>query len=237
MSMVIGTNVASLTAQRHLETSRADLNQSMERLSSGQRINSAMDDAAGLAISDRMDSQVNGLSQAVRNANDAISLGQTAEGALGETTAILQRMRDLSVQSGNSTNTSADRTALQTEVATLQAELTRISTSSTFNDQALLDGSFTSGAFQIGHKASDSINLSIAGMGATDLNKVTAVSEVTEVTGVQATSVLTFTGTAAAGNNTTATVGAATLSYDFVAADFAAATGTVTETADRKSVV
>ena len=232
MSMVIGTNISSLTAQRHLETSRADLNQSMERLSSGQRINSAMDDAAGLAISDRMDSQVNGLSQAVRNANDAISLGQTAEGALGETTAILQRMRDLSVQSGNSTNTSADRTAMQTEVATLQAELTRISTASTFNDQALLDGSFTSSAFQIGHKASDSVNLSISGMGAADLNKVEAVTGVAAESAVKATSVLTFTGAAVAGNNTTVTVGTATLSYDFVAADFATAgSETVTEAA------
>ena len=191
-----------------------------------------MDDAAGLAISDRMDSQVNGLSQAVRNANDAISLGQTAEGALGETTAILQRMRDLSVQSGNSTNTSADRTAMQTEVATLQAELTRISTASTFNDQALLDGSFTSSAFQIGHKASDSVNLSISGMGAADLNKVETVTGVAAESAVKATSVLTFTGAAVAGNNTTVTVGTATLSYDFVATDFATAgSETVTEAA------
>ena len=232
MSMVIGTNISSLTAQRHLETSRSDLNQSMERLSSGLRINSAMDDAAGLAISDRMDSQVNGLSQAVRNANDAISLGQTAEGALGETTAILQRMRDLSVQSGNATNTTADRTALQTEVATLQAELTRISTASTFNNTALLDGSFTSGSFQIGHMASDTTSLSIAGMGAADLNKVDAVTAVTAVTATAAQATLTFTGKAVAGNNTSVTVGSATLSYDFVAADFAT-TGseTVTEAA------
>ena len=232
MSMVIGTNISSLTAQRHLETSRADLNQSMERLSSGQRINSAMDDAAGLAISDRMDSQVNGLSQAVRNANDAISLGQTAEGALEETTAILQRIRDLSVQSGNSTNTSADRTALQTEVATLQTELTRISTASTFNNQSLLDGSFTSGNFQIGHMASDTTSLSISAMGAADLNKVSNVTTVTQVDAVQGTAVLTFTGAAVAGNNTSVTVGNATLAYDFVSGDFAT-TGseTVTEAA------
>ena len=232
MSMVIGTNISSLTAQRHLETSRADLNQSMERLSSGSRINSAMDDAAGLAISDRMDSQVNGLSQAVRNANDAISLGQTAEGALEETTAILQRIRDLSVQSGNSTNTSADRTALQTEVATLQTELTRISTASTFNNQSLLDGSFTSGNFQIGHMASDTTSLSISAMGAADLNKVSNVTTVTQVDAVQGTAVLTFTGAAVAGNNTSVTVGNATLAYDFVSGDFAT-TGseTVTEAA------
>ena len=238
MSMVIGTNVASLTAQRHLESSRADLNTSMERLSSGSRINSAQDDAAGLAISDRMDSQVNGLSQAVRNANDAISLGQTAEGSLEETTAILQRMRDLSVQSGNATNTTADRTAMQTEVASLQAELTRISDSSTFNGQSLLDGTFSAGSFQIGHNASDTVSLSISAMGAADLNKVTAVTAVTAVTGVTAvtavtavsevaaTATLTFSSAAAVGDNTTATVGSATLSHDFASA------ATTTQAAD-----
>ena len=232
MSMVIGTNISSLTAQRHLETSRADLNQSMERLSSGSRINSAMDDAAGLSISDRMDSQVNGLSQAVRNTNDAISLGQTAEGALSETTAILQRMRDLSVQSGNATNTAADRTAMQSEVTNLQSELTRISTASTFNNKALLDGSFTSGAFQIGHKASDTVSLSISAMGAADLNKVESISAIASVTAVAATSVLTFDTTAVAGNNTSVTVGNATLAYDFLSGDFATAgSETTTETA------
>ena len=233
MSMVIGTNISSLTAQRHLATSRADLNQSMERLSSGQRINSAQDDAAGLAISDKMDSQVNGLTQAVRNANDAISLGQTAEGTLEETTAILQRMRDLSVQSGNATNTASDRTAMQNEVTTLQAELTRISSTSSFNGTALLDGTFTAASFQIGHNASDTVSLSISAMGAADLNKVTAVTgvtarnAVTAVTGVAAvtavaatagTSTLTFTTVAKANDVTEVTIGSASLAHTFATA-------------------
>ena len=232
MSMVIGTNVASLTAQRHLETSRADLNQSMERLSSGQRINSAADDAAGLGISDKMSSQINGLTQAVRNSNDAISLAQTAEGTLEETTAILQRMRDLSVQSGNATNTATDRTAMQSEITTLQAELTRISGTSKFNDTALLDGSFTTKAFQIGHTATDTISLSLSAMGAADLNKVETTAAVTaqsfvaaqalvtqrdEVVADEGTATLTFSASAAIGDITAVTVGAGTLSHEFTA--------------------
>tara|TARA_B110000503_G_scaffold108251_1_gene161866 strand:+ start:268 stop:1452 length:1185 start_codon:yes stop_codon:yes gene_type:complete len=177
--MVIGTNVASLTAQRHLATSRADLEQSMERLSSGKRINSAMDDAAGLAIRDRMTSQVNGLNQAVRNAGDAISLGQTAEGALDESTSILQRMRELSVQSVNGTNTAKDREALQSEVTQLQTELTRIATSSKFNGKAVLDGTFTSQTFQIGQLGGDTVNLSINDMKSTALGDKASVSAVT----------------------------------------------------------
>jgi flagellin len=174
MSMVIGTNVASLTAQRHLDSSRADLQTSMERLSSGSRINSATDDAAGLAISDRMTSQINGLTQAVRNASDAMSLGQTAEGALDESTAILQRMRDLSVQSVNDTNTSTDRAAMQSEVAELQTELTRIGNSSSFNEQTLLDGSFTAKTFQIGYQGGDTLSLSLNDMRSTALGDMAA---------------------------------------------------------------
>ena len=241
MSMVIGTNNASITAQRHLESSRIGLEQSMERLASGSRINSAMDDAAGLAITNRMDSQVNGLTQAVRNANDAISLGQTAEGSLEETTAILQRMRDLSVQSGNATNTSADRTALQNEVTQLQAELTRISTTSTFNNQKLLDGSFTSANFQIGHNATDTVSLSISAMGAADLNKVETTAAVTaqsfvaaqalvtqrdQVVAEEGTATLTFSASAAIGDITAVTVGAGTLSHEFTAVRTAAAAAT-----------
>jgi len=187
MSMVIGTNVASLTAQRHLETSRADLEQSMERLSSGKRINSSMDDAAGLAIRDRMTSQVNGLNQAVRNAGDAISLGQTAEGALDESTSILQRMRDLSVQSVNGTNSTKDREALQSEVTQLQAELTRIATSSKFNGKTVLDGTFTEQKFQIGQLGGDTVKLSISDMKATALGDIAGgavtVGSITNVAG------------------------------------------------------
>ena len=181
MGMVIGTNVASLTAQRHLESSRAELEQSMERLSSGKRINSAMDDAAGLAIRDRMTSQVNGLNQAVRNAGDAISLGQTAEGALEESTSILQRMRELSVQSVNGTNSADDRKALNSEVKELQAELTRIATSSQFNGKTLLDGSFTSQNFQIGQLGGDTVSLGINNMSAETLGLTT--KPVTEALG------------------------------------------------------
>jgi flagellin len=176
MSMVIGTNVASLTAQRHLDTSRADLETSMERLSSGTRINSATDDAAGLGISDRMTSQVNGLNQAVRNANDAISLGQSAEGALDESTAILQRMRDLAVQASNGTNTDVDRAALNDETTQLKAELTRISDTSMFNNTKLLDGNFTAKTFQIGHTGNETISLSINKMDATSLGDIAGAS-------------------------------------------------------------
>ena len=179
MRLVIGTNVASLTAQRHLATSRADLEQSMERLSSGKRINSAMDDAAGLAIRDRMTSQVNGLNQAVRNAGDAISLGQTAEGALEESTSILQRMRELAVQSVNGTNSADDRTALNSEVTQLKAELTRISTNSKFNGKVLLDGTFTAQNFQIGigKSSTDTVSLSVTNMSAESLGDVAAITE------------------------------------------------------------
>ncbi|MEA1947892.1 MAG: flagellin, partial [Thermodesulfobacteriota bacterium] len=126
MAMTINTNIAALNAQRNLGRTQGMLNQSLQRLSSGLRINSAKDDAAGLAISARMTSQVRGLNQAVRNANDGISLAQTAEGAMQESNSILQRMRELAVQSANATNSGADRTALDAEVQQLKAELDRI---------------------------------------------------------------------------------------------------------------
>ena len=140
MSLVINTNVASLNSQRQLMNSGGALDKATERLSSGQRINSAKDDAAGLAISNRMTSQVRGIDQAIRNANDGVSLIQTAEGALQETTNILQRMRELSIQSGNGIYTNADRKTLDAEVQQLIAELNRIALSTSFNGQKLLDG-------------------------------------------------------------------------------------------------
>lgn len=133
MALTINTNVASLNAQRNLGKSQNDLNQSMQRLSSGLRINSAKDDAAGLAISDRMTAQITGLNQAVRNANDGISLSQTAEGALQESTNILQRIRELAVQSANDTNSASDRESLQAEVDQLIEELDRIADTTQFN--------------------------------------------------------------------------------------------------------
>ena len=157
MASTINTNVASLTAQRNLSTSQASLNTSIQRLSSGLRINSAKDDAAGLAISERFTSQIRGLNQAVRNANDGISLAQTAEGALKSTGDILQRVRELSVQSANATNSAGDRKAIQAEVGQLLSEMDRISQTTEFNGQKLLDGSFGSATFQVGANANQTI--------------------------------------------------------------------------------
>ena len=147
MALVINTNVASLNAQRNLDASQSAASTSLERLSSGLRINSARDDAAGLAIANRFTSQINGLNQAARNAADGISLAQTAEGALQEVTNNLQRIRELAVQASNATNSSADRAALQSEVDQLVSEIDRVSNTANFNGVKLLDGSFTSQDF------------------------------------------------------------------------------------------
>jgi len=157
MPQVINTNIMSLNAQRNLNSSQSDLQTSLQRLSSGLRINSAKDDAAGLAISQRFTAQIRGLNQAVRNANDGISLAQTAEGALAEVGNILQRIRELAVQSANATNSATDRQALQSEVGQLVSELDRIATSTDFNGQKLLDGTFGSAQFQVGANANETI--------------------------------------------------------------------------------
>jgi flagellin len=159
MSSVINTNVASLNAQRNLASSQASLNTSIQRLSSGLRINSAKDDAAGLAISDRMNSQIKGMNQATRNANDGVSMAQTAEGALASSGDILQRIRELAVQSSNSSNSSSDRKALQTEVTQLSSELNRISQTTEFNGTKLLDGSMGTANFQVGANAGQLISM------------------------------------------------------------------------------
>ncbi len=164
MSLVINTNVASLNAQRNITKSQGSLSQSMERLSSGMRINSAKDDAAGSAIASRLTSQVKGLDQAVRNANDGISLVQTAEGALSESSNILQRMRELSVQSANGTYTSGNRTTLNAETKQLVKELDRISSSTNFNGMNLLDGTSKDVKLQIGAEANQTITVSIGTM-------------------------------------------------------------------------
>lgn len=158
MAAVINTNIASLNAQRNLSTSQSSLNTSLQRLSSGLRINSAKDDAAGLAISDRMTSQIRGMTQATRNANDGVSLAQTAEGALSSSGDILQRIRELAVQSSNATNSSSDRQALQTEVGQLSSELNRIAQTTSFNGQALLDGTMGTANFQVGADANQLIS-------------------------------------------------------------------------------
>ena len=162
MAQVINTNVASLNAQRNLTASQGSMNSAIQRLSTGLRINSAKDDAAGLSISARMTSQINGLSQAARNANDGISLAQTAEGALSSAGDVLQRIRTLAVQSANGTNASMDRTALNAEVQQLTQELQRIATTTQFNGLNLLDGSFTTATFQVGANANQTITASSA---------------------------------------------------------------------------
>jgi flagellin len=156
---VINSNVASLNAQRNLSTSGSQLATSLQRLSSGLRINSAKDDAAGLAISERFSTQIRGLNVATRNANDGISLAQTAEGALGEIGNNLQRIRELAVQSSNATNSASDRAALQSEVAQLKSEIQRVATQTEFNGTKLLDGSFSGQAFQVGANAGQLITV------------------------------------------------------------------------------
>ena len=154
---IINSNIVSLTAQRNLGMAQAGLSTTMQRLSSGLRVNSAKDDAAGLAIANRMTSQIRGLTQATRNANDGISLAQTAEGALGSAGTMLQRIRELAVQSANDTNTSADRKSLQAETGQLLSELDRIATTTQFNGRNLLDGSLGSSTFQVGANANQTI--------------------------------------------------------------------------------
>ncbi|MBI3284471.1 MAG: flagellin [Burkholderiales bacterium] len=162
MSSFINTNIVSLNAQRNLTTSQSSLNTSMQRLSSGLRINSAKDDAAGLAISERMTSQIGGLNQATRNANDGISLAQTAEGDLTQIGANLQRIRDLAVQSANASNSASDRAALNNEATQLISEIDRVASSSNFNGVNLLDGSFASQTFQVGANNTSNDRISIA---------------------------------------------------------------------------
>ncbi|ETJ48767.1 flagellin [Pseudoalteromonas agarivorans] len=166
MALTVNTNVSSLNAQRNLTKSGEGLATSMERLSSGMRINSAKDDAAGLQISNRLTSQINGLSVAQRNANDGISMAQTAEGAMSESTNILQRMRELALQAANGSNSAEDREALQKEVSALQVELTRIAETTSFGGQQLLDGSYGSKTFQVGANANETINVSLSSVAA-----------------------------------------------------------------------
>ncbi len=194
MAMTINTNVMALNAQRNLGKSQGALANSMQRLSSGLRINSAKDDAAGLAISDRMTSQIRGLNQAARNANDGISLAQTAEGALQESTNLLQRMRELAVQSANDTNTASDRKSLNDEVVQLKAELDRIAETTEFNGRKVIDGSLTDAIFQVGANAGENqtIKFSIESALGEDLS-----SDGTVVTAPNGTAV---TGTAVAGS-------------------------------------
>ena len=164
MAMNVNTNVSAMTAQRHLNNAAQGLNKSMERLSSGYKINSAKDDAAGLQISNRLTSQSRGLDMAVRNANDGISIAQTAEGAMTESTNILQRMRDLSLQSSNGSNSRSERVAIQEEVSALNDELNRIAETTSFGGNKLLNGTFGSQSFQIGASSGEAVQLSMGNM-------------------------------------------------------------------------
>ena len=159
MAMTINTNVVSINAQRNLSLSGGSLSTTMQRLSSGLRVNSAKDDAAGLAIAERMNAQSRGLAVAARNANDGISLAQTAEGALGKVGDMLQRMRELAVQASNATNSKEDREALQAEVSQLTAEIDRVAKTTSFNNMKILDGSFSGAVFQVGSNAGDNITV------------------------------------------------------------------------------
>lgn len=188
MAQVIDTNIMSLNSQRNLNKSQESLATAIQRLSSGLRINSAKDDAAGLAISERMTSQIRGLNQAIRNANDGVSLAQTAEGALGETSNSLQRIRELALQSANSTNSASDRAALQAEVNQLKQEIDRVASTTEFNGLKLLDGTFTAQSFQVGANANQTISVTMAGASGSDLaNNTVAGTNATVDFGTTAT--------------------------------------------------
>ncbi|MGF1758334.1 flagellin [Photobacterium sagamiensis] len=168
MGVTVNTNVSAMTAQRYLNKASGELSQSMERLSTGSKINSAKDDAAGLQISNRLVAQTRGLNVAMRNANDGISIAQTAEGALQESTSILQRMRDLSLQSSNGSNSDDDRVAIQQEVSALQDELNRIAETTSFGGRKLLNGQFGEAAFQIGADSGEAIIMGLTSVRADD---------------------------------------------------------------------
>ncbi|WP_312566899.1 flagellin [Comamonas sp.] len=174
MAMTINTNVVSINAQRNLSLSGNQLGTAMQRLSSGLRVNSAKDDAAGLAIAERMNAQSKGLAVAARNANDGISLAQTAEGALGKVGDMLQRMRELAVQSANATNSSEDRKALDAEVTQLKAEIDRVAKTSEFNGTKLLNGSFAGAVFQVGSSAGD--NITVGSLTNATIDQISTVS-------------------------------------------------------------
>jgi flagellin len=198
MALVVNTNILALNAQRNLDRSSGILGKALERLSSGLRVNSAADDAAGLAISDRMYAQVRGLNQAVRNANDGISLSQTAESALQEYTSIVQRMRELAVQSANATNTATDRSALDAEYQQLNAELDRIATQTTFNGNAVLNGTLGNITFQVGAFVGNTISLSLsAGVRTNQVGQIAQASGANPVdANAIATGEVTINGTA-----------------------------------------
>ncbi|MFA0031702.1 flagellin [Vibrio sp. 10N.261.49.A12] len=170
MAITVNTNVSALVAQRNLSNANNMLNQSLERLASGSRINSAKDDAAGLQISNRLEAQMSGIDVAVRNANDGISIMQTAEGAMNETTNIMQRMRDLSLQASNGSNSQSERTAIQEEITALNDELNRIAETTSFGGKKLLNGNFGSTSFQVGGSSGEAVQIGLKSMRTDDIN-------------------------------------------------------------------
>ena len=238
---VINTNVSAILTQNALAKNERAMSGAMEQLSTGKRINSASDDAAGLAISSRMSAQINGLNQAVRNSNDAISLVQTADGALIETTNMLQRMRTLAVQAASDTNVSADRTALNTEFSSLRTEINRIANNTQWNGENVLDKSFASGSgaysFQVGANSNQTVDLTIGNYSTQSTTQTTtsavatttAASGPSAAIGVKQVSTLTIAGTAKLGDTISVTVGNASYVHEVVAG--AATTQSVTEIA------
>jgi flagellin len=219
MSMVIGTNVASLTAQRHLASSRLDMEASMERLSSGSKINSAMDDAAGLSISNRMEAQVQGFGQAMNNANDGISMVQAAEGGLEQTTDILLRMRELAVQSSSGTYSADDRANINAEFTALTAEVTRISAQTKFNGTSVL-GAASTVEFQVGAAVNDQISVSLLAMDAGSIGSTATATNETAGLGAYAagatSQVHTYAAIVGVGETATFSINGNEYSQDYV---------------------
>lgn len=247
MGNVIQTNVSSLGAQRSLGNTNQALATTFQRLSTGLRINSAKDDAAGLQISNKLTSQINGLGVASRNANDGISLAQTAEGALQETTNLLQRIRDLSIQSANGSNSSSQRNALQAEVGQIQQEINRISDTTSFGGRNLLDGTFGSSSFQVGSQAFETINLTVGnfagdaiGNRTRDLNTAAGAAAISELGGLLAATTVTangVTGNLTISGDASSGAFAAAGSANTVATSINAQSGTTGVTADARTTI
>ncbi|WP_050874597.1 flagellin [Comamonas testosteroni] len=232
MAMTINTNIQSLNAQRNLGTSQSSLSTSMQRLSSGLRINSAKDDAAGLAIAERMSAQVRGLNQAQRNANDGVSLAQTAEGALSTIGGNLQRIRELAVQSRNATNSTEDRQALDAEVQQLKSEIQRVAEQTSFNGTKLLNGNFQNQSFQVGADQGQTINIAtIANANTDQLGTWTSVATSSSVTGGKPA------GTATTTPGSGATAGSASFNPATLLADFSTNKASFDITVDGGSAV
>ncbi|WP_457790303.1 flagellin [Pseudomonas sp. PL-6] len=247
MALTVNTNIASLNTQRNLNSSSKSLDTSLQRLSTGSRINSAKDDAAGLQISNRLTSQVNGLGVAVRNANDGISLAQTAEGALQQSTNILQRMRDLSLQSANGSNSSTERRALQDEVSQLQQEFNRIADTTSFGGRKILDGTFGTQQFQVGANAFETIDMALGNFRASNVGNNTrtlagtaanvGLGRTTAAAATAAANNVAGTVTIAGSAGTSTAISVAGLSAKGAADAINAQTGTTNVSADARNTI